>query len=98
MNTRIPLTVSLVLIAVMIVPALWAWHVLPADMQIAVHWGIDGKPNGYAHKTFGVFVIPVLATLVTGLLAVVPRVEPRRLNLAASAKFYTPSGSARCCC
>ncbi len=88
MNTRVPLLVSLALVAVMAAAGLLAWHLLPPGTLVAVHWGIDGKPNGYARGGFGFFVIPAVAAAVTLLMAVVPHIEPRRFNLAASAKFY----------
>ena len=88
MNIRIPLLVSLALIAVMAAAGYLAWHLLPPGTAVAVHWGIDGKPNGYARGGFGFFVIPAVAAVVTLLMALAPRIEPRRFNLAASAKLY----------
>ena len=88
MNTRVPLLVSLALVAAMAAAGLLAWHLLPPGTLVAVHWGIDGKPNGYARGGFGFFVIPAVAAAVTLRSPWCRIIEPRRFNLAASAKFY----------
>lgn len=91
MKTRLPLLVTLVLIAAMLGVSLWAWTAIPADALLPIHWGIDGKPNGFAGKTFGLFFAPGLAALIGVVFAVIPLIEPRRANLLSSSKFYRAS-------
>jgi uncharacterized membrane protein len=88
MSIRLPLLVSLVLIAAMLAASAEAWQLVPAGTRIAVHWDIAGRPNGFAGKPFALLFAPLLAAGICAVLAVVPRIEPRRMNLAASAKFY----------
>ncbi len=45
--------------------SLWALPRLPA--QVAVHWGLDGKPNGWASPLQAALLLPGLITLVYGL-------------------------------
>ena len=88
MSIRIPLIVSLVLIATMTALSVWAWPLIPDSARIAVHFDASGVPNGYVGMQLGLFMLPVWTLVTTALLCVIPIVEPRRFNLAASAKFY----------
>ena len=49
---------------------------------------MDGQVDGYAPKTIGLLMLPLIAAGVAALLAVIPRVEPRRANLERSGKAY----------
>lgn len=88
MTNRTPITISAILIGAMLAASAWAWSRLPAGAQIPVHWGVYGQPNGFAPAPWGLLLGPGIAALVALLLAVLPVIEPRRLNLARSAKFY----------
>ena len=65
-----------------------AWVQVPADAQVPIHWGIDGQPNGYAPKAFGLLFTPVLTAGLGALLYLLPRFEPRARNLARSGPAY----------
>ena len=88
MNRRPGIIASVVLIAFMAALSLWAWPQIPAGRQIAIHWDAAGNPNGYASKEWALLLLPILALGIALLLAVIPQLEPRRLNLAQSAKAY----------
>jgi uncharacterized membrane protein len=88
MSIRTPLLVSCLLIALMAAAGYWAWMQIPPHTEIAVHWGINGGPNGFANKTRALFLLPIMAVLLTAVLAVAPSIEPRRANLIASKKLY----------
>lgn len=45
--------------------SLWAWPRLPA--QVAVHWGVDGRPNGWATPREAALLMPALLTGVYAL-------------------------------
>jgi len=88
-NLRLPLTLSVFLIAVMVAISAWAWVKLPESAVIATHWGVDGKVNGAMSKDWGLVFLPALALALTLLFAAIPRIEPRRANMIASRKpFY----------
>ena len=89
MSVRTPLFVSLLLILAMAAAGFWAFQQLPPQAHIAVHWGINGNPNGFAEKTRALFLLPALAILLTAILALAPSIEPRRPNLIASRKLYS---------
>ena len=88
MNTRPMILVSVVVIGVMLAASAWAWTQLPADALVPIHWGANGQPDDWADKTVGLFLMPLIASGVALLLAVIPRFEPRRTNLARSSKAY----------
>lgn len=80
---------SAILIALMFGISAWAWGQIPAGELVPTHWGIDGQPDAYGSKTMGLLSLPGIAVLIVVLLALVPRLDPRRRNLAQSQKAYT---------
>jgi uncharacterized membrane protein len=88
MERRALVVFSAVVVAAMTVLGVWAWFQLPADAQIPVHWGIDGRPNGYAPKAVGLFLLPLITVGVAALFWAIPVIEPRRANILKSRKAY----------
>jgi uncharacterized membrane protein len=88
MNIRLPLIVSLLLVAAMAALSAWAWNAIPPTAQIPIHWGMNGEANGFAGRDQALLMAPLLTLGLALLFAVIPRIEPRRFNLASSAKFY----------
>lgn len=72
----------------------WAWPQIPADARVPIHWGPDGRPDGYGSKAVGLLATPLVAAAVVALLAVIPRFEPRRRNLERSSTAYVAIGLA----
>ena len=60
MNDRLAGMASGFLVALMFAAALWALSVLPPDARVVVHWGMDGKANGFMGKWAGLLGIPLL--------------------------------------
>ena len=88
MNNRIPLIVSLAVVAAMLGASLWAWPLIAAGTPIPIHWGASGTPDQFAHSPLALFTGPAIAGLLALLFWGIPWLEPRRLNLIASSKFY----------
>lgn len=78
---------ALVVVGELLVSA-WGWLTIPAGTQIPTHWGIDGRPDGWTPKEPGLLLLPAVTLLLTLLLVVLPRFEPRRRNLARSSGAY----------
>lgn len=64
--------------------AMWAFALgvyarLPE--RIPSHWNLQGEVDGWMEKPWGAFVQPAIATLMLGLLWLLPRIDPRRANV-----------------
>ena len=66
----------------------YAWLQLPAGEQIPVHFDASGQPDRYGGKFEGLMMLPLVMAGMCVLLAVLPRIDPRRSNIAASMKAY----------
>ncbi|WOR13714.1 SdpI family protein [Hyphomonas sp. FCG-A18] len=78
-------------IATMLGVIAWVWMALPEGEQIPLHWNAAGEADRWGSKReamFGLAVMPVVVLFTTILLAVVPKLDPRRANLEKSAKTY----------
>ncbi len=67
---------------------IWAWGQIPADAQIPFHWNIQGEVDDYASKPVGLLMGPTMVIILTILMIAIPRMEPRKENLAQSQKAY----------
>jgi uncharacterized membrane protein len=59
---------------------------LPETM--AVHWDMDGNPNGWMPRPFGAFFGPVFLLVLWALMRVLPRIDPREQNYARFGDAY----------
>lgn len=65
----------------------YAWFQIPEDAMIAIHWNIEGTVDDYASKGWGLFLTPLVALGMAGLLKALPYLEPRRKHLEKSPKL-----------
>ena len=91
MSLRVPLFVSVAIVAGMLAASVMALFLLPPHTAIPIHWGIEGRPDRFATGFYAVFVAPAVAALVASVFVAIPVIEPRRLHLESSAKFYRTS-------
>ena len=47
---------------------------------IAVHWDLNGNPNGWMSRPMGAFFLPAFLLVLGGILRFVPRIDPRAEN------------------
>lgn len=59
--------------------AIFLWPRLPE--QMASHWNFAGEVDGYMPKIWGVLLVPGIQTLLLGLFAILPNLEPKKENL-----------------
>lgn len=65
-----------------------ALHRLPADAQLPVHWGADGRADRVAGAGIAL-ILPVFVTAMLSLvMAVLPSLEPLQDRMEASAPLY----------
>jgi uncharacterized membrane protein len=61
---------------------------LPAEVQLPIHWGLDGKPDGFSDK-WTALLLPAGITFALSLLFYfLPALEPRREGLERSQGLY----------
>lgn len=59
---------------------------LPALMP--THWGIDGRPNGWAGREFGAWLLPAIMAFVAVLFRILPTIDPKKANYARFGVTY----------
>lgn len=81
-QTRKPLDAMLVtrivLAVLMLAAAAMSYPYLPNI--IPVHWGFEGQPNGWAPKTWGAWLIPLMTLAFLFLFPLLQRLDPKREN------------------
>jgi len=78
--------VSLGIVLLTAVGSLLVYQNLP--QQIAIHFDSAGDPDNYVSKPLGTALLPALALAVTGLFAVIPRLDPLGENFAEFERYY----------
>ena len=72
---------------------------LPETM--AIHWGLDGEPNGWASRAFAVFGLPGILLAVNLLTPFMLRAAPKHENMSTALKkvaiWSIPLLSLVCC-
>ncbi len=59
---------------------------LPASLP--VHWGLNGRADGFMEKPFGVYMHPAMIAFSTGLTWVLPLISPHRFRIEPFAHSY----------
>lgn len=88
MNLRPMLICNTILVAGMSAFSAWAWSMIPEGTQLPVHFGIDGAPDRFGSKEEALLIIPAVAVGITILFWLLPKIDPRRSNIAQSGKFW----------
>ncbi len=94
MKVRPLLVLGGAIVVAMLAVSAWAWPQIPDGASIPVHWDANGVADGYGPKWLGLLGIPAVALGIVALLAVLPRIEPRRRNLERSSTAYLATGIA----
>lgn len=56
--------------------------------QVAIHWNLEGEPDGYGSRFFGAFGLPVITLGLYLLFLFLPILDPRRQNYPQFTKVY----------
>jgi len=75
----------LMIIALMLVGSLIVWPFAP--QRVPIHWDISGRPDEYASKLPGLFLLPAVALGIYLLMVLLPNIDPGRANYR---QFTTP--------
>jgi uncharacterized membrane protein len=55
---------------------------------MATHWNFRGEVDGYMSKLWGVFFMPVMITGLAVLFMAIPKIDPKKENIAKFRKYY----------
>ncbi len=80
MPTRTTIILALILISLAALAGILLWNQLPDPM--ASHWGVNDQVNGTLSKTWGVFLMPVMALGLFLLFLLLPAIDPLKANIA----------------
>jgi uncharacterized membrane protein len=61
---------------------------LPDDVQLPVHWGLNGEPDRFAGKWTALMMPPLMVAGVSLLFYFLPALEPRKEGLERSQGLY----------
>lgn len=70
---------SVVILLLMFGAGIYFYPLMPE--QIASHWNFQGEVDGYMSKFWGLFFMPLLILFVNILMFLVPKIDPKRINI-----------------
>lgn len=94
MSARPLLLLTAVAVTLQLLLSAWALTQVDPGAPVPIHWNIDGRADGFAEAWLALSMMPLATAAVGALLAFLPRIDPRRANLARSATAYRWIGGA----
>ena len=86
MNAKnIQIIISCLIVASFLLGA-YLYPIIPERM--ATHWDASGSVNGYLPKLWGLFLMPVISTVLFLVFLVIPRIDPLKENIAKFRAYY----------
>lgn len=85
-NNKIALLAIAVIIAASFATGIYFYPKMPDRM--AFHWNTSGNVDGYADKFLGLFLMPLVSLGLALLFIVIPKIDPKRNNIAKFRKYY----------
>jgi len=76
----------IIMVVVFFATGAWFYPQLPA--QVASHWNAAGQVNGSMSRALGAFLLPIIFIILATLLFAIPRIDPRRENIAKFRRYY----------
>ncbi len=73
MDYRTVSIIAAIIIALMIAGSGWAIALLPADSLVPIHFGLDGRPDGWAPPLVGLALLPAIAAVVLAVSIILAR-------------------------
>ena len=78
--------IALGLVAAMFVGSACLYPAMPD--QIPTHWNIHGQVDGYGSRTLGLFLMPGIAALMLGFIAILPWLSPKNFEVDTFRETY----------
>jgi uncharacterized membrane protein len=81
--------IRLAIIAVLIITIILTLAMYPAAPdRVVSHWNAAGQADGHMSKFWGLFLIPIILTGFVALFAVLPRIDPHKMNYEKFRDWY----------
>jgi len=77
---------KILLFAVSVGLAVYFYPKLPAE--VPSHWNAQGEVDGHAPKFWGLFLIPIIMIVLSGIFALIPQIDPLKNNISQFRKHY----------
>lgn len=87
MNIRQGLIATAITVLAMLAVSGWALF-QPGPELVPVHWNAGGEPDRHAPRAIALITMPGFAVLISLILAVAGRLDPRRANIERSGPVY----------
>ncbi|HLL29667.1 MAG TPA: SdpI family protein [Allosphingosinicella sp.] len=88
MNRKSVIGASALVVATMLGTGVAVGASLPADVVLPIHWGLDGRPDGFSDKWTALLLPAAITSCLSLLFYFVPALEPRREGLERSQGLY----------
>ncbi|MFA5108473.1 MAG: SdpI family protein [Candidatus Micrarchaeia archaeon] len=79
---------SIALVALSFITALYAYFYMQMPEKMASHWNIEGQVDGYMDKGVALFLMPIISLVMLGLFYVIPMLDPLKKNYSEFQKEY----------
>jgi uncharacterized membrane protein len=79
--------IAVALVGLMCLMSAWGWRHIPPDQAVAIHWGLNRRPDGFASRSVALVLLPALAIAVAAALLLLMAALPGRSGPAAVATF-----------
>lgn len=56
--------------------------------KMASHWDANGRVDGYISRFWGLFLMPVISTILFLVFILIPRIDPLKENIKAFRKYF----------
>src|SRR3989338_8233494 len=77
---------ALLIVALSFILSFYYYDIVPE--KYASHWGMNGEVNGYIGKGIGLFLIPIIMTLIFAFFIAIPKIDPLKGNIEKFMKEY----------
>ena len=83
---KIATIVSIVIILLSFAVGIYLYPQLPDKM--VSHWNVDGRVNGYMPKFWGLFLMPIISSIMLMLFLLLPKIDPLKENISQFRRYY----------
>lgn len=86
MKTKTTIIISSVIILLSLLAGVLLWNQLPESM--ASHWNEQDQVNGYVSKFWGVFLMPMITSIMLFMFLIIPNIDPLKANIEQFREYF----------